>query len=201
MTRQDAINEALERLYELGFTMEPGFSEHGPMVAEAVSTLGRNDDVRQWVDAYKAKWRHMPPPQRQEPIDGTSEDRWRNALGVYARTTDWLEFFRRELNQKSWQDILRTWVPVLLIGYAGGLTHGLIRTAYAVRSFPEDGSPATLELDELAPGLAYWAGTYHAVPGNPDVHGELALEQALRRLPPRDRNSAALAPRRVQECS
>jgi hypothetical protein len=30
-TRQDAINDALERLDDLGFTMEHSFSEHGPM--------------------------------------------------------------------------------------------------------------------------------------------------------------------------
>jgi hypothetical protein len=35
-TRQDAINDVLERLYDLGFTMENSFSERGPMVAEVI---------------------------------------------------------------------------------------------------------------------------------------------------------------------
>ena len=41
-TRQNAINDALERLDHLGFTMENSFSEHGPMVAEAISTFARS---------------------------------------------------------------------------------------------------------------------------------------------------------------
>jgi hypothetical protein len=52
-----------------------------------------------------------------------------------------------------------------------------------VRSFPEDANPSKLKIDELARGLAYWAGTYRTVPGNPDRHGTLALDDALRRLP------------------
>jgi hypothetical protein len=182
-TRQDAINDALERLYDLGFTMENSFSEHGPMVAEAISTLGRDDAVPRWVETYKAKHDHAPPPPRKEPIDRKNEVQWRNALGDYARTTDWLEFFQKELKERLWRDTVRNWVPILISGYFGGLTHGLIRTAHAVRSFPEDGSPSSLQIDELARGLAYWAGTYRPLPGNPHNHGSLMLDEALRRLP------------------
>jgi hypothetical protein len=64
-TRQDAIDDALERLEDLGFTMEHSFSEHGPMVAEAISTLGCNDDIAGWVETYKAKHRHEPPPPKE----------------------------------------------------------------------------------------------------------------------------------------
>jgi hypothetical protein len=182
-TRQDAINDALERLYDLGFTMENSFSEHGPMVAEAISTLGRDDAVPRWVETYKAKHDHAPPPPRKEPIDRKNEVQWRNALGDYARTTDWLEFFQKELKERLWRDTVRNWVPILISGYFGGLTHGLIRTAHAVRSFSEGGSPTSLQIDELARGLAYWAGTYRPLPGNPHNHGSLTLDEALRRLP------------------
>jgi hypothetical protein len=182
-TRQDAINGALERLYDLGFTMENSFSEHGPMVAEAMSTLGRDDAVPRWVETYKVKHNHAPPPPRKEPIDGKNEIQWRNALGDYARTTDWLEFFRKELKEQLWPEILKRWATILISGYFGGLTHGLIRTAHAVRSFPEGGSPTSLQIDELARGLAYWAGTYRPLPGNPHNHGSLTLDEALRRLP------------------
>lgn len=74
-------------------------------------------------------------------------------------------------------------MPVLVPGYFGGLTHGLIRTAHAVRSFPEDAHPSELQLDELARGLAYWAATYRLLPGNPDRHGRFGVDEALRRLP------------------
>src|SRR5690348_6218515 len=61
LSRRDAINGALERLADVGFHMEH-FSEHGPMVAEAISAMGRNDAVVPWVDIYKAKRRHNPTP-------------------------------------------------------------------------------------------------------------------------------------------
>ena len=90
-TRQDAINDALERLYDLGFTMENSFSEHGPMVAEALSTLGRGDAVPRWVETYKAKHDHAPPPPRKEPIDGKNE---RRSAITREQRTGWSSFGR-----------------------------------------------------------------------------------------------------------
>ena len=180
MTRRDAVNDAYERLSGLGFTMAPGFAMHGPMVAETLSTLGRNDAVAPWVEHYKAKRRHLPPPPPQAPID---EAGWQGALGDAVRTADWLAFFRRTLAAEPWQGVLATWVPRLLDGHAGGLTHGLIRTAHAVRAIPAGETPTALERDELAHGLAYWAATYRRAAGDPDAHGDLDVAAALRALP------------------
>jgi Questin oxidase-like len=142
-TRQDAINDALQRLSGLGFTMENSFSEHGPMVAEAISTLGRNEDVAGWVEKYKQAHRHAPLPPPKQPIDASNETEWRSALGDYARAADWLGFFRGQLQDRPWREIISNWCPILISGCFGGLTHGLIRTAHAVRSFPEDAEPST----------------------------------------------------------
>lgn len=182
-TRQDAINDALERLSGLGFTMENSFSEHGPMVAEAISTLGRNKDVAAWVERYKEAHQHAPPPPRKQPINGSNETEWRSALGDNARATDWLAFFRGQLQEQPWLDVISNWAPILVSGCFGGLTHGLIRTAHAVRSFPENATPSHLQIDELARGLAYWASAYRPLPGNPDRHGRLDIDEAMRRLP------------------
>ena len=171
VTRQDAINDALDRLSSLGFTMENSFSEHGPMVAEAISTLGCNEDVVGWVEIYKQKHHHAPLPSRKQRIDGSNETEWRSVLGDYSRVTDWLEFFREQLKERAWQDVIADWVPILVPGYFGGLTHGLIRAAHAVRSFSEDANPSDLQINELACGLAYWAGTYRSLPGDPGRHG------------------------------
>jgi hypothetical protein len=105
-TRQDTINDALDRVSELGFTMEHSFSEHGPMVAEAISTLGCNDAVAGWVEICKSKHRHSPLPPHKEPIRAGEEAELRCALGDYARATDWLDFFRRQLNENRWQDVV-----------------------------------------------------------------------------------------------
>ena len=183
VTRQDAINDALDRLSSLGFTMENSFSEHGPMVAEAISTLGCNEDVAGWVEIYKQKHQHAPLLPRKHPIDGSNETEWRSALGDYSRATDWLELFREQLKERRWQDVITNWGPILVPGYFGGLTHGLTRTAHAVRLFPEDANPSEVQIDELARGLAYWAGTYRPLPGNPDRHGRFEVDEALRHLP------------------
>jgi hypothetical protein len=183
MTRQEAIEDGLARLKGVGFTMGPGFAEHGPMVAEAISSLGFNERVAAWVDRYNGKTRHLPLPLPQRPIDGAHDSDWGAALGVSARAADWLAFFRRALAETPWQDVLRLWVPRLLDGHIGGLTHGLIRTAHAVRSLPADAAPSALTHDELAHGLGYWAASYHRSPGDPERTGSCDLDEALRRLP------------------
>jgi len=183
VTRQDAINDALARLKGIEFTMEPGFSEHGPMVAEAISSLGRNDRIAPWVDRYIAHYRHVAAPPLHEPIDGADEGAWRGALGDVARLSDWFAYFRVALSEAPWQDTIRTWVPRLLDGYIGGLTHGLLRTSHAVRALPEGGEPSALQRDELARGLAYWAGSFARLPGDPDLHGTKRLDEALDALP------------------
>jgi hypothetical protein len=183
ITRQDAINDALERLSRLGFTMENTFSEHGPIVAEAISTLGCDEKVADWVEIYKQKHQHAPLPPRKQRVDEHDETGWRSALGDYSRATDWLESFREQLKRRSWQGVIASWVPIFIPGYFGGLTHGLIRTAHAVRSFPDDAQPSELQIDELARGLAYWACTYRQLPGNPDRHGRFGVDEALRHLP------------------
>jgi len=116
-------------------------------------------------------------------VDGWNETGWRSALGDYSRAADWLESFREQFKERHWQDIVANWVPILVPGYFGGLTHGLIRTAHAVRSFPEDANPSQLQIEELARGLAYWACTYRPLPGNPDGHGRFGVDEALRHLP------------------
>jgi hypothetical protein len=183
MTRQEAIEDGLARLKGVGFTMGPGFAEHGPMVAEAISSLGFNDRVAGWIDAYNGKRRHLPLPPPQRPIDGADESDWHAALGVYSRAADWLAFFRRALAEMPWPEVLRIWVPRLLDGHAGGLTHGLIRTAHAVRCLPVNGTPSDLTRDELAHGLGYWAASYHTSPGDPARSGSDDLDAALHRLP------------------
>lgn len=173
-SRQEAINGALERLEHVGFAMEPGFAEHGTMVAETISTLGFDDEVVPWVTRAETHRRHIPPPPAQTPIPATDESAWRGALGTTSRATDWLHFFRRELSERAWQDVLAAWLPILIDGHAGGLTHGLIRTSHAVRAFPGGTVPSALELDELARGLAYWAATYVTAHEPPELRGDLA---------------------------
>jgi hypothetical protein len=67
---------------------------------------------------------------------------------------------------------------------AASATHGLIRTAHAVRSLLSAGDrPHDLLVDELAQGLALWAARYQALPGDPRLDGRLDAVTATSRLP------------------
>jgi hypothetical protein len=35
--------------------MEQFFSEHGPVVVEAITAMGENDEVTGWIEAYRAR--------------------------------------------------------------------------------------------------------------------------------------------------
>ncbi len=134
ITRTDALHDALDRLSGYGYFDVPGFAFHGPMGAETVSTLGHDDLVAGWVEDYKARHQPLDVPPPVERLDPDDERSWRPALGDVARLSDWAAMFGRELREGSWQTVVRRWVPQLLPGYGGGLTHGLIRVAHGVRA-------------------------------------------------------------------
>ncbi|MDJ0463918.1 hypothetical protein [Streptomyces sp. H27-C3] len=81
------------------------------------------------------------------PVDESS---WRPVLGVFNRAGDWEQLFARELAEAHWSEMLVRWWPRLLPGLFAGLTHGLIRTAHAVRGLHAAEKPTLLRLGELA---------------------------------------------------
>jgi hypothetical protein len=66
---------------------------------------------------------------------------------------------------RPWRELLRESLPRLVPGLAAGATHGLLRTAHAVRALEAEETQARRR--ELAFGLAYWAGRYEILPGRP----------------------------------
>jgi hypothetical protein len=183
ITRADAVHDALERLTEYGYVDGAGFACHGPMGAEALSSLGYDDLVGDWVEVYKARHRPIEAPPATGRIDSADRRSWQSALGDFSRVTDWNILFSRELQERPWPHVLHTWLPRLLAGYGGGLTHGLLRVAHAVRAMPRDHLPSDLALAELAAGLASWAGWYKPLPGRPELTGPLTIDQAIDGLP------------------
>jgi hypothetical protein len=183
ITRSDALNDALERLRDYCYLDAPGFASHGPMGAETLSHLGHDDLVADWVESYRQRYDPLTPPPAKDRLTGRDENALRSALGDAARISDWATMFREELWNRPWQDVVTQWAPSLLAGYGGALTHGLIRTAHAVRALPTEGLPSALLLDELARGLALWAATFKPLPGRPQLRGSLTLAEAVARLP------------------
>jgi Questin oxidase-like len=154
------IDEALDILQHTGPDLVGGNSNHGPMVAEALCTLGRPDSVIPWIEQYRKRFQDRP--QAQTPISAES---WQQSLGDSSRSADWVAFFDRALAEAPWQGVIQAWVPRLAPGLMAAATHGLIRSGHAVRSLTAAETP--LRLHELAEGLGYWAARYQVLPGRP----------------------------------
>lgn len=181
----DAMGEALDRLRSVGYEHGTKLVNHAPMAAEALACLGYTDIVPSWVDQnLRARHYHERPASRWA-LSADDEADWMPALGDFSRVADWSAMFERELAERPWAAVLRTWWPRLLPGMSGMLTHGVIRTAHAVRSVAQAAGDDRPQRTELAYGLGYWAARYagqypptgapdESAPGEPD-DGEAAL--------------------------
>ena len=157
-----ALLDALDRLRGTGPEFNGFLANHGPMASEALVRLGAADAVGRWVSGYL-------PRLDAAPAAGTGIDDWRERLGDERLFGDWTAYLRREAAGRSWRELLLRWWPRLLPGLAASATHGVIRTAHAVRSLRAAGDqpPEPLLVDELAQGLAFWAARYEPLPGAP----------------------------------
>jgi hypothetical protein len=154
-----------------------GLANHGPMAAEALAHLGREDAIGPWVEQYRRRL-EPAPPAADRPL---SEEDWPAALGYEERFPDWLALFEREVADRPPVAVVGEWAPRLFPGTIGAAAHGLIRTAHAVRALAaSDTPPRRLE---LANGLAFWASTYQELPGPPLLIGHEGVAQALADLP------------------
>ena len=178
----DALRQFQARAPESG---GPGgrLSNHGPMVAEALETLGRPEAIAAFVARYLAAYEAAPAPARPLPVS-----EWKETLGRDVEFPRWLALFRREIDTAGWREATRLWSGRLAPGLAGQATHGILRAAHAARALGRKETPA--RRDELAHGLAYWAASYREVlPGRPVRSGALLPSAALPKTPllPADR--------------
>jgi Questin oxidase-like len=181
-----ARGEGLSRLAVTGPEFGGGLSNHGPMAAEALVRLGRADAVPHWLDGYLPRLDDAP-----RASDRITDVTWPQALGRLNRVADWEAYFRAQLAEERWHDVLARWWSRLLPGVAAAATHGVIRTSHAARSLAlaeAAGAQAAERRDELARGLAYWAASYLELPGaeppgTGPAAGHLELTAAVRALP------------------
>jgi hypothetical protein len=172
---KSVLDDALERLRHTGPEAADGAPNHGPMAAEALVALGYDDAVPQWADAYRRQLGPMP-----ETLLPVTTQTWRDALGLHRRVGDWVVFFGRQLSAAPWPAVLTAWLPRLIPGVMAHGTHGLIRTAHAVRALEAAETP--LRVEELASALGYWAAYYQELPGVPHLTGPYTIDQALEQI-------------------
>src|SRR5262247_1843006 len=171
------FDEALDCLRGTGSEVAGGVApNHGPMAAEALVTLGRDDVVVAWADRYRRKLTAMPPARA--PI--TTAD-WAEALGAIDRFADWVAFFRTQLGEAPWRAVFREWIGRLLPATPSAGGHGLLRTAHALRALAH--AETSLRVEELGVDLAYWAAYYRKFSDTPHLVGTLDLGEALLRTP------------------
>ena len=180
-----SLDEALELVAPYGIELKNGNSNHAPMVAEALCALGRPEAVMPWIERYRERMLPRPPASdRIRPED------WRAALGDRKRFADWSAFFRQEINQTPWRELLDRWVERLAPGFCAAATHGVIRVGHAARSLA--GEETRPRLGELADAFASWATTYQELPAHGhSVNGTLRPREAITRVavvPPDRRN-------------
>jgi hypothetical protein len=175
-TMMTTMDEVLDILHRTGPEFDGGLANHGPMVAEALSTLARPEAILPWVERYRQRLDGRAA--RGHPI--APED-WHEALGNIQRVSDWVAFFDSQLMEAPWQDVVRHWVPRLAPALIAAATHGLLRTSHAVRSLAASDTPQRRH--ELAEGLGFWAARYRVLPGTPaEQNAGYAPGEALARV-------------------
>ena len=153
-----------------------GLSNHGPMAAEALIALGREEAVEGWVAQYRKRLRDRPiNVARIEP------ERWSEALGDVRRVSDWEDFLAAEMESGPWPTVIDRWTARLAPGLMSAATHGIIRTAHAVRSLAAEDT--AIRRAEVVTGLAYWAARYQVLPGQPGEGARRLPSEALPLVP------------------
>ena len=175
----DPLDDALQAIGLTAPDLDNGNTNHAPMVAETLVSVGRGETVLEWVDAYRRELGTRDRPSERPPLTD-----WRESLGNTHLWPEWVALFRRELDEQPWRDVLEAWTARLAPGIAGAATHGLSRTAHAARALGQaETKPRT---HELADALAYWAATYHDFGPAPPRLDHYALDDALNRVPDLD---------------
>ncbi len=167
-----AMDEALVRLAPYGPDLQNGLTNHAPMAAEALCTMGRPEAVSPWLDRYSAL---LVP--RSAPNGRIDPREWQGALGRLDLFPEWTTYFEEELEEAPWRGVASRWSGRLMPAVCASALHGVIRVAHAVRSLER--SESALRKRELAEGLAYWASAHQTLP---TVAGDRRRSTPLRAL-------------------
>ena len=171
-----ALDEALVTLAPNGPELRNTNSNHAPMAIEAMCAMGRGADALPWLEHYQQQL--TPRPPRFERIDQAN---WQAAIGDPRYTSDWFEFFRNELEERPWHEVVDAWAARLAAGTIAAALHGVIRTGHAARAIALEVNAQRKR--ELADGLAYWAAEYVSLPGKHRSAAHAMPAAAIMRVP------------------
>jgi hypothetical protein len=140
MNLVDALNQCAAHAPEYG----GGLSNHLSATLVALERLGADDArLSAFAAAYAPRLQTAPAEQ-----PWPAGEPWPDRLGQHEAWPVYRALFTEWIAQEGASDMLGQVLPQLMPGVSAAAFHGLIRTAYALRSG---------HLGELADALAYWA--------------------------------------------
>ncbi len=151
-TSLSVLDDAFERVSALEFAPPVRFVSHAPMACEALSNLGLDDVIDDWVDYFETSL--VAAPSAVPPVWHGGFD-WQAVVGDSRLLPQWLGYFDASIAEEGWPTVVDQWVPRFMPGLASALFHGVIRTSHAVRAIDRADTPARRA--ELARALANWA--------------------------------------------
>ncbi len=144
------INEIAAYEIEKGWRYDvlfgKGLANHLPMALTALERMGGNGTIiKDFSSIYCSKLQ----PMRDISTDGFSG--FEKHLGKREYFSNYLEFFKNELQINGIKHVLNTYLDKLFSGVAASAFHPLIRLAYALEIDSEQ---------EVAISLAFWSSEY-----------------------------------------
>ena len=155
------LDLALLRLQRTAPEYGPGLASHGPMVCEALTTLGHEALVPAWLERGLPRLPPLAPGRALAAAERAS------ALGDASRSADWIATYEAELAERPWREVLAAALGALAPGLFASAGHGWLRTAHAVRALGTAESAPRVR--ELAFGLGLWAARHRTLPGRPEA--------------------------------
>lgn len=170
------MDHALRFLSGYGPDLANGFTNHAPMVSEALSAMGRADAVMPWLQKnWPLRGLMMP---RLQPSHAISD--WKSALGNGAQS-DWAALLAHDLKGTSWQDFVARWTARLAPGACSDAAHGIIRAGHAVRSLAERETPERMR--ELSDAFGLWASSHTTLPAAEYSGAPMRAREAIAQVP------------------
>lgn len=172
-TKSNLFDKSLEMMSHIA-----PLGNHGPMAAEALVSLGFENQLPSFVKQFLNEFSATYPPKKQKVV----EEDWKDLLGKGELISDWIEFYENEINKRKWKETINKWIERLAPGLSASATHGIIRTGHAVRSLLR--KETDLRKKELAEALGYWAAHYEEMPKSEKKDNlKLDIKEAINKIP------------------
>ncbi len=121
-----------DKRYDIEFNGH--LSNHNKHAVIALWKLGADHDtIRNYYDTYANETPYgfaLEPPR--VPMVSITEANWKNYLGKRTSFWSYCDFYQCQVQQKGLKAVLQEFLPQLLPGWVGALTHGAIHMGWAL---------------------------------------------------------------------